>query len=421
MQMGGPGSGRKPKRAAGAVAKTMMQTPAATRERDAPDSGDEVEGEPFPWGTCVVVMHPHPLAASHGLVTHASYGSYGIRFLLRKTTSRYASVPTDFLSSDSLDVDVDKASVRACRAYLAIQLGPANQVAPIAFAPNMPVQFDGTSFQPSAWREAWALWESTWLRALVAPVHTTTPTAHDDDDGPVTYVVMWDAKQLTAEFSTDDVCIEDTTACNDRMRRERTLANKAFEPVSSDSSDSMVSSDPMVGASPLCIICGAAGAAGAAADEPSHSACTVREADKSSTVTTKHTTTTVAVDTPAHGGRTITTTETTKLTETTTTITKYITTTTKTTRTVVPVYPRGLVPALHALYDQCTRACAGALVVCSTCHLAVCVPCIVTHFPFEAHCDLIPLTRATSPYQWQCPRCDEHPQLGTPLPVNFGI
>ena len=80
--MGGRGSGRKPKSAASAPAKTMMQT-HATRERDSPVSGDE--GEPYPWGTCVVVMRPHPLAASHGLVTHASDGSYGIRFLSRKT------------------------------------------------------------------------------------------------------------------------------------------------------------------------------------------------------------------------------------------------------------------------------------------------------------------------------------------------
>ena len=129
--MGGRGSGRKPKSAAGASApaKTMMQT-HATRERDSPGSGDE--GGPYPWGTCVVVMSPHPLAASHGLVTHASDGSYGIRFLTRKTC-RSASVPASLLSSDSLDVDIDKASVRVCRAYLAIQLGPAHQVAPITF------------------------------------------------------------------------------------------------------------------------------------------------------------------------------------------------------------------------------------------------------------------------------------------------
>ena len=309
------------------------------------------------------------------------------------------------LSSDSLDVDIDKASVRVCRAYLAIQLGPAHQVAPITFAPTQPVQFDGTSFQPSVWREAWALWESTWLRALVAPVLTET------DEHPNAYVVMWDAKHLTAEFSPDDVCIEDTTACNDRMRRERIRANEAFAPVSSDSSDSMVCTS----ASHLCIICGAAAAAAAAAaGGPWHSAHTVREDDKASAVTT--TTTKVTVDTiPAPGGRVVTTTESTTLTETTTIITKNITTTTVTTTTVETVYPRGLPQALHALYDRCTRAC-GSLVVCSACGLAVCVPCIVAHFPFEAHCDLIPITRATSPYRWQCPRCDEPPPLGTPLP-----
>ena len=217
---------------------------------------------------------------------------------------------------------------------------------------------------------------------------------------------MWDAKQLTAEFSPDDVRIEDTDACNDRMRRERARANEALAPVSSDST-------VCTSASHLCIMCGAAAAP--AAGGPWYSAHTVREDDKSSAVTTKHTTTKVTVDTiPAPGGRATTTTETTTITDTTTTITKYITTTTVTTRTVDSVYPLGLVPALHTLYDRCTRAC-GSLVVCSTCGLAVCVLCIVTHFPFEVHCDLIPITRATSPYHWLCPRCDEPPPLGTPL------
>jgi hypothetical protein len=276
-------------------------------------------------------MSPHPLASSHALVTHASPGAYGIRLLTRKE-SRSALVPAAFLSSHSRDVDIHKASVRTYRAYLAIQSGPAHQLPPISFAPAQPVSFAGTSFQPSDWLEAWARWDSTWLRALVAPART-------DDDSPAAYVVMWDARHLTADFSPDDIHIEDTDACNDRMRRERLLATTALA--------STQPSDPTV-----CIICGP---------------------PPTSTEPAEPTT----------------------------------------------VYPRGLPLALHALYDQCSRAC-GTLVVCSTCRLAVCVPCFVAHFPFDAHCDLIPISRA-SPCHWQCPRCDAPvPPLGSPLspPAN---
>ena len=356
---------------------------------DSDDSGDE---GPFRWGTCVVVMSPHPLAASHALVTHASTGAYGIRLLARKAFLRHASVPTAFLSSHSRDVDVHKASVRTYRAYLAIQSGPPHHVPPISFAPSQPVSFGGTTFQPSDWLEAWARWDSTWLRALVAPTRT------DHHDTPTAYVVMWDARHLSADFSPDDIHIEHTDACNHRIRRERLLASTALAPGSTTAHATATDHQ--------CIICGAVAAA---TEGPWHSAHTVREADTS--VTTRHTTTTV--DTiPAPGATT--TTETTTLTETTTTITKHITTTTRTTRTVHSGYPRGLPLALHALYDQCSRAC-GTLVVCSTCRLTVCVPCFVAHFPFDAHCDLIPISRA-SPCLWQCPRCDAPvPPLGTPL------
>ena len=95
------------------------------------------------------------------------------------------------------------------------------------------------SSAPSDWLEAWARWDSTWLRALVAPART------DDHDSPTAYVVMWDARHLSADFSPHDIHIEHTDACNHRIRRHHALASTAFRVASTQTSDPTV-----------CIICG---------------------------------------------------------------------------------------------------------------------------------------------------------------------
>ena len=406
--MGGPGSGRRPKHPpAAAKSTTRTSTPSISARSDSDDSGDE--GEPFHWGTCVVATNG-PLAASHALVTHAkSNRSYGVRLLLRKPGARYASVPASSLSSHSRDVDICKDSVRTYRALLAIQLGPAHTVPPITFAPSLPVTFAGSTYAPSAWHEAWARWDSAWLRALVAPMHATTTTTHEPNATPDAYVVMWDARHLTEDFPPHDVCIEHTDASNDRIRRHHARASAAFAPLSRDPTTAL-SVDPA--AAPLCIICSAP--AGAYSEGPWYSARTVTDEDTSSAVSTDRSSTTLSVDSPR--STTTTTTDTLTETTTTTTISTTTTTTTKTTRTARSAYPRGLRPDLHALYDACARACPTGLAVCSTptCRLALCIPCFVAHFPFDAHCDLLPISRAAHSH-WQCPRCDHTPTLGAPL------
>ena len=163
---------------------------------DSDDSGDE--GEPFPWGTCVVAIDG-TLHAVHALVTHAnsSSSSYGVRLILRKPGVRYASVPASSLSSHSRDVEIHKDSVRTYRAYLAIQSRPPPPIRPITFAPSAPVTFAGSTYPLSAWHEAWVRWDSAWLRALVAQKPTTT---YEPPDPNEEYVVMWDARHLTGVF-----------------------------------------------------------------------------------------------------------------------------------------------------------------------------------------------------------------------------
>ena len=410
--MGGPGSGRKPTHPpAAAKSTTRTTTPSISARSDSDDSGDE--GEPFHWGTCVVAT-TGPLAASHALVTHAkSNRSYGVRLLLRKPRVRYASIPASSLSSHSLDVDIRKDSVRAYRAYLAIQSRTPTPLPPITFAPSLPVSFAGSTYAPSDWHEAWARWDSAWLRALVAQMPPT------NSDATPAYVVMWDAKHLTDHFPPHDVSIEHTDACNDRLRLHHARASAAFAPLSPDPTTAL-SVDPA--ATPLCAICSAP--AVAYSDGPWFSAHTVTAEDTSSSVSTDRSSTTLSVDSP----RSTTTTTTDTLTETTTTTTISTTTTTttkttKTTRTARSAYPRGLRPDLHALYDACARACPAGLAGCSTptCRLALCIPCFVAHFPFDAHCDLLPISRAAHSH-WQCPRCDHiPPPRRAPLPARVSV
>ena len=224
---------------------------------------------------------------------------------------------------------------------------------------------------------------------------------------------MWDARHLTGHFPLHDACIEHTDASNDRLRLHHARASAAFAPVSGDPTTGL-SVDPA--AAPLCAICSGAAVASVTSEGPWHSARTVTKEDTSSAVSTDRSSTTLSVDSPAPGSTVTTTTVTDTLTETTTTTTISTTTTitTKTTKTTRSVYPRGLRPDLHALYDACARACPTGLAVCSTCRLALCVPCFVAHFPFDAHCDLVPISRAAH-YHWQCPRCDHIPPLGSPL------
>ncbi len=355
----------------------------------------------------MVVKRPHALAATHGLVTHASEGSYGIRLLTRKESGRSACVGSEYLSSDGLDVDVEEGSVRECRAYLAIELGAAQRVGPMGFAPAETMQFDGMVIEASAWREGWALWKSTWLRALVAAVPPRG--GGEGEDEPKGYVVMWDAKRLTGEFRAEDVWLEGTDACNERMERERERANEALAAGSRRDSrrDARRGTRGVVGTEG-CVVCGAAQQEQEQEQqqqEEQHGAGTEREADERSVVKTTRTTSKVGVETGG-GWRVETTTESTTVTETTTVVTKYVTTTTRTTRVVVPVYPRGLVPGLQGLYGRCRRALGGrSHVVCGTCGVAVCVGCMVRHFPFEAQCEVIPRARERG-YRWECAGCE---------------